>query len=1229
MHQYPPANAVSINYIIPTVVHIYFDSYLPNNLPGYDDVVKMISDVNVYLRKANADTSDVAVAFRNLIGNAQIELRLARFDTLGNCISGIYYHQLANAAAYPTPDYQDYQHYFNVHINVAAFVNAAAYATPPDNWNSIPGIGNDGIFFVQSGAFTPTIFVHELGHWLGLLHPWGNTNNPGGCMGDDFVADTPVTAGSPNACDTLLNFCNPGIFENVQNFMDYAPCKIMFTLGQVNRMYGILNDNILNRHEVWINSNLIATGVLSPPACVDSSRILVIAFTDPAFGCSIQRDYHFACNPITAVPDSVHWTFQNGIPATSTNGIQAVTFSSTGMKNISMTSFYGNVPHIENRQVFIAPLDSLLTQNGLFLVRNYPFVENFENGFFFPDGHLKIEAADTTWQLRTGVGYNSDSCLFVRQEHNIGTDTNKVILGTFNLDSLQHPIMTFYVAASKVPNGIGRKLMISGKQWCGNPYNNFFWNDIIYDSTITMTNVGPNFIPSAPGQWKKITVNLSAMKNYFAGKETEVSILLVKDFTIGSVDNNFYLDNISVRDSIVGLPPIADFSMADSVFCLSNCDAIELVDRSANLPDTWVWNISPFNSEPVLPGCFNFAAPDSFQIWLRVSNAFGVDSTSKWIHFPNFNNLAITVSDDTICAGDTVTLSASGFDPDVTFLWENVALPANSTLLSQTNSSVQAIPTQPTTTYRLTATNSEGCIGIRYINVIRNAYAYSSITSSANCIGVGGTVNLSSPVCPSCQNIVWAPGLYLNTTSGTNVTSLPLPTTTVFSVTYTLNGCTSIATDTVFVANPLPAVSLSANDSLLCNGQQVTLYASGSAGLSYAWSGPPCCIIPFATYGDSATSTPPSNTWFTVQGTDIHGCVSAIDSLLIQVPAASTFVLHPFNQTPNGGFIVKMCFLNDSLTMLAQGAPTNTYSWSCNSGTLTGVNGANATFHNLTPGFSQITVVSTNPAGCQSSFVGTIERTYNYNEPIFSVSPSLATICQGDSVSVLITPGNFYYYYYWMNHFSDISGIIPVPVSPINQGNGSSAWLSPITTTQFQLTAYDWYTACAATKTVRVNVNPAPTVQANASATLVCNGQQVTLNGSGATTYSWSNSVVNGVPFIPLATQTYTLTGTDGIGCSASDTITVTVDVCNANGDFSDAGIKIWPTPASDELTISNSQAGPMQIFIRDLTGKIVLSKESTDATTLLNVSGLANGIYLLQIKTPESEFISKVCVIR
>ncbi|NBO62064.1 MAG: T9SS C-terminal target domain-containing protein [Flavobacteriia bacterium] len=82
---------------------------------------------------------------------------------------------------------------------------------------------------------------------------------------------------------------------------------------------------------------------------------------------------------------------------------------------------------------------------------------------------------------------------------------------------------------------------------------------------------------------------------------------------------------------------------------------------------------------------------------------------------------------------------------------------------------------------------------------------------------------------------------------------------------------------------------------------------------------------------------------------------------------------------------------------------------------------------------------------------------------------------------------------------------------------------------------------CSNTAQVTVTVNALPNVSAGQNQT-VCAGTAVTLNGSGANSYTWNNGVSNGVSFTPAVTQNYTVTGTDANGCANTAQVTVTVN---------------------------------------------------------------------------------------
>lgn len=80
--------------------------------------------------------------------------------------------------------------------------------------------------------------THEIGHWLGLLHIWGDE-----FCGNDYVKDTPPQAQSnftlSTKCPATFSTCNGIKTQDLNaNYMDYSPdvCMNIFTLNQKERM---------------------------------------------------------------------------------------------------------------------------------------------------------------------------------------------------------------------------------------------------------------------------------------------------------------------------------------------------------------------------------------------------------------------------------------------------------------------------------------------------------------------------------------------------------------------------------------------------------------------------------------------------------------------------------------------------------------------------------------------------------------------------------------------------------------------------------------------------------------------------------------------------------------------------------------------------------------------------------------------------------------------------------
>jgi len=72
---------------------------------------------------------------------------------------------------------------------------------------------------------------------------------------------------------------------------------------------------------------------------------------------------------------------------------------------------------------------------------------------------------------------------------------------------------------------------------------------------------------------------------------------------------------------------------------------------------------------------------------------------------------------------------------------------------------------------------------------------------------------------------------------------------------------------------------------------------------------------------------------------------------------------------------------------------------------------------------------------------------------------------------------------------------------------------------------------------------------------------------------------------------------------------------------------KVYPNPASDFITISNSEANDFTIQIMDITGKIVKVENVNIASTTLDVSNLNKGVYLLKIIQDSQSLVQKLII--
>lgn len=247
-----------------------------------------IDRLNRAINHLNADTANIREDFNIITGEpANIFFQLATLDPVGNLTSGIIrvdtdidgfgtisdiLAESAKIAAFGGSDPWDQSRYLNIWVCNTADANGspivAGYATPPaglPNWPPFnPSALIDGVLIQTEffGALNPEsqkVVTHEVGHYLGLRHIWGDDIE---CFGDDGIEDTPAMFDNSSFQCIQQNTCVDNIFgtdlpDMYENYMDYSfpDCQVSFTNEQASFMRWVV-ENV--RNELCQNINSVS-----------------------------------------------------------------------------------------------------------------------------------------------------------------------------------------------------------------------------------------------------------------------------------------------------------------------------------------------------------------------------------------------------------------------------------------------------------------------------------------------------------------------------------------------------------------------------------------------------------------------------------------------------------------------------------------------------------------------------------------------------------------------------------------------------------------------------------------------------------------------------------------------------------------------------------------------------------------------------------------------------------
>jgi PKD repeat protein len=436
--------------------------------------------------------------------------------------------------------------YLNVFI-CGEIGGAAGYTTNPSTWTATSM--NNGIWILHDyvgaigtgSASASRAMTHEVGHWLNLDHTWGPNNNPGNaasCSSDDDVEDTPNCIGvtacllNANTCNSVNNYWNYDVRDNVENYMDYSYCSKMYTPGQTARMRAALQVPTTGRFNLWQDANLIATGATNDfylcKAQFTTDRTTICAGDSIQF---IDDTYNTVTGWNWEITPATGWNFASGSTSTSQNPI--INFSATGLYTIKLTATDGSTTddEIKTNYIRVLPESAVL-----------PYWEGFESYSTLANltnWEVINPSNNNAWTIENTTGHSGSQCAKLVNFGQVAGNVDELISAPIDLSVIPSTgtvTLSFRYAYRKRTSANYEYLKVFVSANCG---ENWAQRKTLAGNNLSNLTSTTTWKPTQQSDW--VTVHMiNVTSNYFSEN------FKMKFRFEAAGGNNIYLDDINL-----------------------------------------------------------------------------------------------------------------------------------------------------------------------------------------------------------------------------------------------------------------------------------------------------------------------------------------------------------------------------------------------------------------------------------------------------------------------------------------------------------------------------------------------------------------------------------------------------------------------------------------------------------------------------------------------------------